>query len=491
MKKIIFLCFILALVIRIYSVFPYNTIIGFDQARDLFDSYTMVQTHHPRIIGPTAGNNPNLHHGIAFIYYLAVPIAFFGPNPMNAVYMNIFIQCTLVFILAYFSWELFHKKETTIVASLMVAFSYSLTQFAGWLSNPTVTLVTVPLFYLSLWKYRTNQKWLIVAALALGASIEFELFFIYLFPVFLVYWALYRPKLPSLVIFGASLLTFMATTATMIATEIKYSFAGVIDILSAGTKVGGNLPFWDRIHFFSLRLQDQFSLSLGPIVPTTVAILFCVYIYTQTTDKKTKEGLGFVYLYAASPTLMLFLGAHNAPWFLIGLPPAMILIYSFVLSRAKAAGYIILIIFLSVAFYKTSLTTRSGQKLLEPDQSAILSRQLAAIDYTYKSANGEPFAIDTVTNPLYVNAVWAYSYMWYGKSTYGYTPTWLGGDQIAPYNTLEKANSRETTVFLLEDITNRIPQVYRDRAHNTILENATFRERVTFDEIGVNRYEKK
>lgn len=491
MKRILVLCFILALVVRIYSVFPYNTIIGFDQARDFFDAYTMVQTHHPRIIGPTAGNNPNLHHGIAFIYYLAVPIALIGPNPMNAVYFNILIQSSLVFILSYFSWELFKNRSASITTAVMTAFSYHLTQFSGWLSNPTVTLVTVPLYYLSLWKYRTNEHWLFLAAFALGASIEFELFFIYLIPVFVLYLFLFRPKLPTIKTAFISIVIFMATTSTMIATEIKYSFSGVIDLLTAGSNVGGNLPFWNRLHFFSTQLGDQLSLSLAPVFPPLLAVVICIAIYIKTKSKTHRESLAFLYLYVASPALMLFLGAHNAPWFLIGLPPAVITLYAYLFSRAKLPGYIVLAVLIGIGFFKTSANVNSGQKLLEPDQSAILSRQVAAIDYTYKNANGEIFAIDTVTNPLYVNAVWAYSYLWYGRTKYGYQPRWLGGDQLPPYNTLTNANGDEKFLFLIEDTTVRIPQVYRDKAVTSIEEKATFVSQQSFDEIRVSQFKRK
>lgn len=491
MKKIFILCFILAILIRVYSVFPLNTIFGFDQARDFFDAYTMVQTHHPRIIGPTAGNNPNLHHGIAFIYYLAVPIAIFGPNPMNAVYFNILIQSMLVFILAYLSWELFKNKTMAVVTAIMTAFSYHLTQFSGWLSNPTVTLVTVPLFYLSLWKYRQNEKWLIVAALALGASIEFELFFIYLIPVFLIFWVFYRPKLPSLKVFFVSVVVFLLSVSTMVVTEFKYSFGGVKDLLSAGSNVGGSLPLWRRLHFFSIQLGDQLSFSLAPVFPTVLAIVACIFIYFKTKDKKTRQSLGFLYLYVASPALMLFLGAHNAPWFLIGLPPAIITLYAYLFSRMKIVGYCILAVLIPIGFLKISMNVGSGQRLLEPDQSAVLSRQIAAIDYTYQNAQGESFAIDTVTNPLYVNAVWGYNYMWYGKQKYGYLPHWLGGDQLPPYNVLEKTNEMDKTLFVLMDMTDRIPEPYRKNALRSLESSGEYISKKSFDEISVYQFERK
>lgn len=490
MKRVLFLCFVLAVLLRVYSVFPFNTVIGFDQARDLFDAHTMVQTLHPRIIGPTAGNNPDLHHGIAFIYYLALPIATLGPNPMNAVYFNIAIQSFLVFILAYFSWELFKNKSATIITAILTAVSYHLTQYAGWLSNPTVTLVTVPVFYLSLWKYRHNRYWLILAALALGASIQFELFFIYLIPASLIYWGVFRPRLPSIKILVLSILAFMVTTSTMIATELKFSFSGVKAILFAGSKVGGSLSFVERLQLFSAQLGEQFALFLIPFLLPTIIIIACAFIYLATSDKKLRESQRFLFLYLLSPTLMLLLGAHNAPWFLIGLPPAIIILYGYFFTRMKLVGYAVTLLIVLVSVVKVSIGHENGQQLLSPDNSAILSRQIAAIDYTYKQAKGESFAIDTVTNPLYVNAVWGYHYMWYGQSRYGYRPTWLGGDQLPPYNTLEKSNKSEMTSFVIMDMTDRIPEPYRVKAVKSRAEEAPLVGEKQFGEVSVLKFER-
>jgi hypothetical protein len=41
----------------------------------IFDAVKII-SGDLRIIGPTAGNNPNLHHGVAYLYYLALPILF-------------------------------------------------------------------------------------------------------------------------------------------------------------------------------------------------------------------------------------------------------------------------------------------------------------------------------------------------------------------------------------------------------------------------------
>src|SRR5258708_36974873 len=85
---LIFSIFLFGFLLRVLSVLPANTIICFDQARDLFTATTIFRDHHLRIIGPTAGNNPNLHHGVLFWYYLIPPLVIFRGNPIGAVIWN-------------------------------------------------------------------------------------------------------------------------------------------------------------------------------------------------------------------------------------------------------------------------------------------------------------------------------------------------------------------------------------------------------------------
>src|SRR3989344_2572957 len=51
-----------------------------------------------------------------------------------------------------------------------------------------------------------------------------------------------------------------------------------------------------------------------------------------------------------------------------------------------------------------------GSSLFAIQKDMLLANQLAAIDYTYQKANGEPFSINTLTSPLWINIVWDYLY---------------------------------------------------------------------------------
>jgi len=197
----------------------------------------------------------------------------------------------------------------------------------------------------------------------------------------------------------------------------------------------------------------------------------------------------FLLVWFFSPALMLVLGAHNAPWFMIGRPAAAIIMGSYLISKLKPNFLIIPVVGLII--YANCLAIRAdygkGQTLLEPDKAAILSKQVEAMKYTYEKSNGNTFTIDTVTNPLYINAVWAWNYDWYAKK-YGFKPTWLGGDQLHPYNTLEKASGKEKYLFLIIDETPRIPPIYKENAINNLKKKAILVEEKDFDGILVQVY---
>lgn len=503
---ILVLIFLFAFIVRFLSVWPANTIIGFDQARDLFDSAKILQGDL-KIIGPTAGNNPNLHHGVLWLYFMAIPLIF-SHNPIYTVLWNSLFNAFSAVIIYLLAKDIFKSEKAGIIAGLLTAASYYYVSYSSWLSNPTLTLLTVPLFFYGVWKYYIQSEnptrnttrsvadgWgLPLSALALGLSIQFELFFIYLIPVFLLLWLILKPKFPNFKTFTFSLLTFTLTLSTMIATEIRFHFAGLLNILEAGKLVGEtHTSFFNLLKDFLAHDWEAFYLNFWPqnesfgITLGLIVLSFFVFeIVKNYKDEKIKKRNLFLLVWLFSPIIMFFLGTHNAPWFLIGRQGAAILMGAYLISKLEFKFLIIpatlFFIYMNLSAVKSS--HRLGQTLLEPDKAAILSRQIMIMKYAYGKANGATFSIDTVTNPLYINAVWAWNFDWYAKKV-GYKPTWLGGDQLPPYNTLTKATGEEKYIFLIVDETPRIPSIYTRNAIKNITKSGKLLEEKSFNGITV------
>jgi 4-amino-4-deoxy-L-arabinose transferase-like glycosyltransferase len=489
--------FTIALGLRIYSIYPFNTILGFDQARDLWDATTIFRDHNLRIIGPTAGNNPNLHHGILFLYYLIPPLVIFGGNPTGVTLWNSLFNAANAIVLYFLGKSLFGRKSVGIIAAIIAAVSYQLIQYSGWISNPTVTIITTPIYFGSLWAWYKGKKWgLPTAAFFLGLSIQFELFFLYLIPTLVLYWLLIKPPKPSKKILLLSISLLCISTSTMILTEIKFGFGGIKSILGAGRMVGGGATtFFDLLIKFSQRWND-FYLNLWPTQPDTSVIIgvfiVSLVIYELLSNKNNKiikKRNIFILLYFFSPAIMLLLGYHNAPWFLIGRPSSAILLIAYLLSKLKSRLLLAAaLLFIVVNNIQATIESRDkGQVLLEPDPGALMSDQVAIIDYTYQQSHREPFAITTVTNPLYVNALWSYHYYWYGKSHYSYVPSWLGGIQLYPYNTLPQSSETEKYWYVIIDDTPRIPVAHKLAAISSVQYKTTLVEEKKFGGLIVQK----
>ncbi len=489
----VLLIFLLGLSLRFISIYPSNTVIGFDQARDLFDASGIFLNSDLKIIGPTAGNNPNLHHGVAYLYYLIPPLLLFNGNPtFVALYSSLFNAFTII-TLFFLAKSIFKDKKVALITAFLAATSFHFIQFAGWLSNPSPTLFTVPLFFLGLWKYQEGKnKGLYLASFFLGLSIQFELFFIYLIPIALITFILLKIKLPTLKAASISLLLFLISVSTMLATEIKFHFAGVEAIFSAGNSVGGTKPnFVFVLDQFISKFFNTFSYNLWPqnlkAGPLLAALSICSLIF-YALKAKDKKPFIFILIYLLSPATMLLLGYHDAPWFLVGLPPVICLSAAFLISKLKNPFIVVVLLFILInSFQKIRETNGQGQILLGPDKSSVLTSQIAAIDYTYKEANKNPFTINTLTNPLYINAIWAYNYHWYGLEKYKYLPTFSGNDQLPPYNTLKKSDLSENYLFLLIDKTFRIPFYHTESLVNWANERSTLLEEKDFNGILVQK----
>ena len=476
------LIFILGILIRFLAIYPAQVIIGFDQARDLFDAQKII-AGDLRIIGPTAGNNPNLHHGVAFLYTLIPPLLL-NKNPFYPALWLSLVNAGAIVVLYFLAKSLFKSARAGLVAAFLASISHYFISYSGWISNPGPTLLTVPLFFYGIWKYSKSPAspaggWgLPLASFFLGLTIQYELFFLYLIPTGLIIWLIFRLKFPNFKNLAFAFLAFCISASTMIAAEIKYGFAGAKSLLTAGESVGGAQRL-DFVSQFVQRFFTTFSETLLPTWPKAgifiglLAILLLIY---------RKQWFVLVYLF--SPAIMLLLGYHNAPWFLIGLPPAIILTAAFLLTKIKSN----LLLLAVLAFLAFANLTAKGE-LLGPDKSALLAKQIAAMEYTYQKAGGQAFAIDTVTNPLYINAVWAWNYNWYAQK-FGYEPTWLGGDQLPPYNTLDKATGTEKYLFLIIDETPRIPYPHVLSAIATMEKKGKLVEEKEFDGIKVMMFEK-
>lgn len=492
--------FIFGFFLRYENIRGNNIVFDYDQTEDLFYTYKLAVDKKLPIIGRAIYGDPRLHHGVFFYYYNLTPFLLSEGSPLASAYWNSLFNASVLFIIFFLSKLMFKNNIAAFSSAIIAASSFEFIKFSNWLTIDTVAIFTVSLFYLGLWLYFQNKQFgLILAALALGLSMQTDLSFLYLIPILFFYWLIIRPKIPSLRLSLLSLLTFLLTISTMIATEVKLDFAGIKTLFNfSAVFTDATISFKNRLFLFWQDMGLNFSQNLLPqrndlgIVIASI-IIFLTLFFLLKSKKSEKSAIYFLLLYLFSPAVTLFLGYHQKPWFLIGMPPAIALITGYVLSKLKYSFLIIpiiLLIFISNSNLVLTKTSKAHELFgTIYDNTSYLPYQLKVLDYTYKNSFGEPFAINAVTYPLYYNGMWAYLYNWYGKKTYGYMPSWLGGNQLHPYDLLPKSLNKEKYYYLLISETSRIPEIYKSIGKKWAKENkGQLIEEKLFEGFTVQKY---
>lgn len=469
----LFLIFIMGFFLRYYLVSQGNIVFDYDQFEDLFHTKKILFGDFP-IIGRPIYGNPNLHHGVLYFYYNLIPFVLFRHNPIYIILWNGVFNTGVVVLIYFFSKSLFKENRIGIISALLWAFSFQVIDFSVWISSTTLTLVTVPFFFYGLWSYFNKKDWgMVLSAVMLGLSIQLEIFFLYLIPTILLFWIIFRPKFPKISTLALSIVGFLASVSTLILTEIKLNFAGVKALLNfSDTFDDAYISFADRIKYYFSYLTNTFSENLFPshkeygiYIFVGILVISLFTLFNKGEKHYIKKGIVFLYLYLFSSSIMLIWGFHRQPWFLIGAVGAVVLLSSYVISKLRFEFLIVLVLVViglsNISRIKD--VSRIGSEIFSSEETSLLSSQLAVVEYTYEVSGGKPFALNSVSYPLYHNALWEYHYDWYGYYRYGYYPGWLGGEQIFPYKTLSAATEDQKLIFFILDNTVRIPDAYREK----------------------------
>ncbi|MBI3103946.1 hypothetical protein HYZ05_03315 [Candidatus Daviesbacteria bacterium] len=496
------LIFTFGVFLRYKNIAGYNIVFDYDQIEDQLYTYTIALDRNLAIIGRAVYGDPHLHHGVFYYYYNLIPFLLSSGNFLISVYWNIFFNASSALILFIFAKLIFKKSLPALLAAIIAASSFEFIKFSNWLTIDTVAIILVPLFFLGLWNYYEHKKWgLILSAVTGGLSIQTDLSFLYLILILIIYWFVFRPKIPDLKLLLLSALSFLVVISTLILTEIKLNFAGVKTLLNfSNISEATSLSYTERLHLFFEDFLTNFTNNLFPQKPElgiflagAVILTLAYFLFSNKTPRQEKKGIYFLLIYLFAPATTLLIGYHDKPWFLIGLPPAIALISGYAISKLNNLYLIIPIIFLIIGSNTNIILQRPNEayKLFDNiyDSTSYLKYQLQVVDYTYLASGGQPFAINAVTYPLYYNGMWAYLYSWYGKSRYQYLPGWLGGDQLHPYDLLPKVNEEKIFYMIISE-TARIPDIYKNQGKFWALKRGKLIEEKIFTGFTVLKMEK-
>lgn len=453
------------------AISPLRTqlVFGYDQARDAFEAYSIWHGHHLKILGP-ATDIPGVSHGVLWYYFLAV-IIFLGQTPQSSALIFLLILFLSVPLVGFVTAKLFKNPPVTALTVSFYALAPLFQVFTRWLSNPSLAIIVSPLLLFSFWQYLQKPKTsnAFFSGLFLGLLIQSQFAYAFLLVLLPIYLWHFRPK--TTFAHGIAFITAgLATTSTFLAAEIKFGGQATGSIVNFILHHDSNPAASSVLLTVFDRLFDMVSYTFLP-GPKLIILIFFVVIFVALHKNKFKiNHPPIIFLAIWLFGYIIFQGfstavSGSAHLFAAFIFPATALFayifYHFLKLYPKAVVILLLIFFSQILtqqqWIKAGYTPHSAQR------GAFLSLEQSLVDYTYQEAHGKNFIINSITNPLYINTLWAYLYEFYGQPKYGYLPFWGGMDQAGRLGNLAQKPFGEPLRYLIIEDTNIIPDFYREK----------------------------
>jgi len=458
-KLILSLILLLGIILRLIY-FKGPTTFFYDQGRDAIASLEIWQSDPIKILGPQT-DTPGLFHGPLYWYIISPFYYFSNGNVWVVRFFLILINCLTILVIYKLSESLFKNKKVSLLASFLFAISFEAVQYARWLSNPTPAILTITLSFWSLVELINGKKWALVSLFFFwGLSMQFQLFLLYQSVVFLIIWLINKgftfPK-ATIKIYLVAFLSFLATTLSFIAAEVKFKFQGSKALLSFLVERSGPSNITPKIKDFmeNLNIVIQNNIVGANGLYATIFLFLLIFLGLVAFKKdKIKKELLTLYILLLSPLIVYLLNGPNAYFLNMGmLIPLIILTSYFLVKYFDKYKLLVFLIFLSIIYGNISqiiTKNKEGETLFTVQKQMILRDELKVIDWIYQESEGKPFKLNTITAPLFINTTWAYLFNWYGLDKYGYMPFWWGETQVdVPGSKIKFADSSDSNMHFV------------------------------------------
>ena len=424
---------LVAIAIR-FLYFKESTYFGYDEARDAYISQAIYQTGDFKLIGPPA-NFPGLFHGPLY-WYLLGPIYLLGHgSPYFASIVFRLINSLGVLAVFGIAKKLFNR-QVGIISAVIFAFSFEETQYAMFVSNPSLAIFAWMAIFFGLALLVRDKNPNGLPLMFAGAVVATQLDFIYLYTFAMIFISLFLfrknfPHLSKTTLIKTFLLTILCLS-TFIVAELKYSFQSsraLLHLFSSGYHVmqptDSPLTLYLRM---SLKLFQTNIINLPYVylIPTIV-ILISFLFYQSRKDMSLKIVL--VWMFAG--VLLLPLGGYDAMYVNLGIGIGIIIAVSYFISLIWNKNRLItLITLLAIGFSNLSQIFNNNPKglivELKPQPSMQLADEIAIMNKIYTNSSAKEFTIRVTGIPYGIQTTWAYLLNYYGKTKWGYLPFWEG-----------------------------------------------------------------
>lgn len=436
-------------------------VFGFDQARDAFEAYFIWHNHDLKILGPST-DIPGVFHGVLWYYYLAF-VYFLGRGPQVAAAISMLFFFSSAPLVAIATQKLFGNLKVTALTVALYTLSPLFQVYTRWLSNPSLGLLVGPVLLMALWQYFYKPSWstAFLSGFFFGMLIQTNFAHGVLLLVLPIYFWLFRPQFKLKEIFSF-IVGLALTLASFGVAELKFggqTLAGLATFLTRG----GSNPTVSSA-FFTLvdRFFEFLSITVLPWPKLLgLTLLLCLYAAVRKNKLgKDQRPVAFlaIWLFGFVILQLVSSGVSGSAHILVSFMFPAVALFSYFLLRG---GLVWIVPLIFAAQIMTVINWgKTGYSPLSVQRGLFYPEEIKIIDYTYQQANGQPFIINSITNPLFVNTLWAYLYTFYGQTKYGYVPFWGGPDQAGYLGNLPQKPFGENLRYLIIEDPSGIPEFY-------------------------------
>lgn len=449
MNRKLFLIFSVLLLIlgaipRSIELFNHNYLFENDQGMYFQAVKRIVVDHKLTLIGTEVGGKGGFFQGPGWYYLLAIPFVIWHGDPYGAMVLMFLSGIGTILVSIYLGQRLF-GSVTGLCIGLLIAVSPTLVPQSRFIWPPfLISFLSVFFVYFLYEVLDEKEKAIPIEAFIIGLMFHFEVatgVALFLQSSFLIPWLL-RRYLFSFRTFIRSVLLFFLPLTPLILFEVKHNFLGFRGIVQSffDTRHGGlSVSRSDVAMIFEnhkvVFYQTMLSIWKLPGIPGLIVIILLtvgtiIYLSDKREKKATKR---FVFFLFTSP-LSLFLVFLLYPsalwgWWILELPIfycwlAGILI-GYCIKRNNKLKFVMVAMIIAIIFSFSVYIYQIIKKDFH-DFGGVhkIKGKIAAIDAVYADAGKAPFNMLIFAPPVYTYP-YDYLFWWYGKRTYGYTPSFV------------------------------------------------------------------
>lgn len=440
--KFLFLIALISALIKACFLIPNKNYFWFDQARDAVIVQELLHGDL-KLQGPSAsGTNDQIYHGVMYYYLLASFYWLLQGNPfLVTLVLSSIVSFAFVFPIYFLVKSLMKDKRIALLSTIFISFNIENLSLGVWLSNPIITLITIPCFYLFLWYvfFQEKKQYLFFLIVSLALSNQAAVWTLYLFiPLGLSYFYLALKK-KKLFLFSANQffmagVLYLILVFSMILTQWKLWRLGIFNFKDSKLLMEHSQ---NNFHLFKqvINLYIEKVTRLFWKKQTTISLLIfitsLVYFWRQLNQKLKY----FLLIWFSAIGMFLLIKPHGSVHLLIGMEIVILLPFSYIIGklikqkRWRILGIFLAVLFVLLHFRQMQIYKKDNYYLYGVQQGATFSDELAVIDKMYELADYGPFTFSSFTNPYSYNTTWAYLFKWYGESRHGYVPQFFGPEQ--------------------------------------------------------------